>query len=121
MMDNEILPLFRFKDLGDSDYTHNHKALKADTARLKAIHDAIMMQPPKPPVYLKPNKQRQVLDMLIRDGSVTAYDIQRETNSTDARKIASRLRKEGYISRTEQIVGHSGIKHAVYYWSGKVS
>jgi len=107
--------LFDYPNLGKADMTKDGKLLKVsppEGATVWGESHVYIRQP-------KPNKQRQVLDMLIRDGSVTAYDIQWETNSTDARKIASRLRKDGFISRTEQVVGHSGIKHAKYIYSGK--
>lgn len=98
------LPLFEYRDLGMSDFGRSGKALKAGNPCLiiqqePQIVSWSKMDNPKS-FSVRPNKQRQVLDMLIQNGSTTAFDIQKATNSTDARKIISRLRKEGYIGRT---------------------
>lgn len=70
----------------------------------------------------KPGKLRAVLDILKRDGSTTAFDIQKETNTTDARKCISRLKERGFIGEVTKEPNEKGPGfHARYHYSGKLT
>lgn len=60
-------------------------------------------------------KQAQVLKFLIENSGrrFTAIDINREVNTSDARKCISRLRRAGHTIKDEIINKHNGTKE---YW-----
>lgn len=74
---------------------------------------------PIPPTLKQSGIQWQALQNMMRDGSITALDIQ-NLGTTDARKLAWRLKLLGFISKTEMEPNAKGSgKHARYFWSGK--
>jgi len=66
------------------------------------------------------SKQAQVAAHLKEHGSITAWEIQTVYKTTDARKMATRLRKAGIIGKTvmEKNTDGSGT-HALYMYNNK--
>lgn len=72
-----------------------------------------------PPTLKQAGIQWKALQMMMDKGSITALDIQ-NLGTTDARKLAWRLKLLGFIGKTEmEPNANSGGKHARYFWSGK--
>lgn len=74
---------------------------------------------PVPATQKQLGVQYKALQMLIEEGSITAWDVQ-NLGTTDARKLCYRLKQKGYISKVEMEPNADGSgKHARYIWSGK--
>lgn len=62
--------------------------------------------------------QARVAEHLKKHGRITAYEIQKEYETTDARKVCWRLKRLGVIGRvTEEPNAHGRGNHAVYWYN----
>jgi len=80
---------------------------------------------PVPPTEKQLGVQAKALELLIKQGSLTAWEVQ-QLGTTDARKLFTRLRQQGYLYPVGHEFGSDTVPnkngsgtHRVHYWTGK--